>query len=120
MECVYKEKGREYPYLDCYGLCKYLYEKEHNVVIPDFNYTDVSSPDNEKYYLEELNNPKWVEVKQQKGAIVALRTNGHVKHCGYMVSDTEFVHIMKRTGVCRVKVTSPSWRNRIEGYYKYA
>jgi len=120
MECIYKSNGREYPYFDCYGLCKYLYKKEHGIDIVDFEYGDVNAPENEKLYLQELDNPKWQETPPKKGAIVALRTGGFVKHCGYMVSDTEFVHIMEKTGVCRVKITNPKWAHRIEGYYKYA
>lgn len=120
MQCKYTPNGREYPNFDCYGFVKYLYRKEHGIDIIDFNYDDVNSPENEKYYLKELNNPRWEEVKQQKGAIIALRTNGFIKHCGFMVNDTEFVHIMEKTGVCRVKVNSPSWRKRIVGFYKYA
>jgi len=120
MECKYTPNGREYPNFNCYGFVKYMYKKEHGIDIVDFIGTDEDANKNEEFYFKELNNPKWKEVKKQKGVIVALLTHGVVQHCGYMISDTEFVHIVKKAGVCRVKVTSPKWKHRIEGYYKYA
>lgn len=115
----YKANGRDLKGMDCYGLCKYLYKKEHGIDIVDFDYVDPDNPDNEKYFIESMNSPKWIKVKAQKGSIVALKVNGHISHCGYMVSDTEFVHIMKDSGMSRVKINTPKWRNRVVGYYKY-
>lgn len=106
--------------VDCYGLVKYYYEKEHGVKIVDFDYKDPNDPSNEHYFIESMNSPKWVKVEKQKGAVVALRVNGHISHCGYMVSDNEFIHIMKDCGVARVRCDSPKWKNRIVGFYKYA
>lgn len=117
-QCKYKEGGREFPNFDCYGFVKWLYEKEHKTVIQDFDYKDPDDPTNEKYFIECMNNPKWVKVKPQKGAVVPLRVNGRISHIGYMISDTEFVHIMKESGVVIAKITSDKWKNRIVGFYK--
>jgi len=119
MECKYKANGREYPYFDCYGLVRYMYKKEHNIDIIDFDYKDPDDPKNEHYFIDAMNNTKWTRVKPQKGVIVGLRVNGRISHCGYMVSDTEFLHIMKNSGVARAKINSPKWKNRIVGFYKY-
>jgi len=118
---AYEAGGRDIETgVDCYGLVKHLYEQEHGVEIVDFDYKDPNDPQNEKYFVESMNSPKWVKVPQQKGAVVGLRVNGHISHCGYMVSDNEFVHIMATSGLARVNVNSVKWKNRIVGFYKYA
>lgn len=119
-EVEYKAGGRDInDGVDCYGLVKYLYEKEHNKTIIDFDYVDPDNPENEKYFIESMNNTRWVKVKPQKGVVVGLRVNGRISHCGYMVSDREFLHIMKDCRVARAKINSPKWENRVVGFYKY-
>lgn len=119
MQCTYEPNGRTYPNFDCYGLVKYLYKKEHDIDIIDFDYVDPDDPNNENYFIASMNSTKWVKKPAQKGTVVSLRVNGTISHCGYMVSDNEFLHIMKNSGVARVKINNPKWKNRIVGFYKY-
>jgi len=119
MNAVYKANGRTYPYFDCYGMVKHLYKQEHGVDIVDFDYVDPDDKENEKFFYESLENPRWEKVQPKKGAVVAMRVNGAVTHCGFMVNDKEFIHIMERTGVDRVKINSPKWKQMIVGFYKY-
>ncbi len=119
IDIKYRPNGREYPFFDCYGLVKYMYKKEQNKEIVDFDYKDPDDPRNEKYFIESMNSSKWVECEPCKGATVALRVNGHVSHCGYMINDKEFMHIMNATGVVRAKVNSVKWKNRVVGFYRY-
>ncbi len=120
MNCVYKPTARNYPFFDCYGFVKWLYEREHNVEICDFDYIDPNDAENEKYFIESMNSLNWVKVLPQKGAIVALKVDGHISHCGYMTSKREFVHIMEKTGVARIKINNPLWADCIVGYYKWS
>jgi hypothetical protein len=96
-----------------------MYKKEHGIDIVDFDYVDPNNPENESFYIDSLENPKWTKTESKKGSIVALKVNGYVSHVGFMVSDTEFIHIMKECGVVRAKINYHKWRNRVVGFYKY-
>lgn len=120
MIVMYKAGGRDIKTgVDCYGWVKHRYQEEHGIDIVDFDYVDPNDRENEKYFVESMNSPRWKEVKAQKGAVVALRVNGYISHCGFMESDKEFTHIMESSGVARAKVSNPKWRSRVVGYYKY-
>ncbi len=120
MNIKYRPNGRDVKTgLDCYGLVSYMYKKDFDKTIVDFDYKDPDDPKNEKYFIESMNDPKWIKCKPQKGAVVGLRVNGHISHCGYMINDKEFIHIMNTTGVVRAKINSVKWKNRVVGVYKY-
>lgn len=119
MQFIYKNNGRNYPEFDCYGLIAYLYKKDFGIDLVDFNYINSNDTTNSLIFHREMNSKSWERVDAQKGTIVALRVNGRASHCGYMVSDNEFVHIMQNVGFSRVNINNPKWKNRIIGYYKY-
>ncbi len=119
MQAVYVANGREFPFFDCYGVVKYLYKEEHNIDIIDFEYIDPADPKNEKFFFESLDNPRWTEVKPKKGVIIALKTAGHINHCGYMISPTKFLHIMGKPGVIVGDIEALNWKHRIVGFYSY-
>jgi len=119
MTIPYKSHGRDERGVDCYGLVKLLYKQEQGIDIVDFDYKDPNDPQNEHFYFDNLENPRWRKVEPQKGCVVALRAMGYISHCGYMVSDTEFLHITEKTGVARVSIFSPKWEKRIVGFYKH-
>ena len=118
-KAIYKAGGRNLPHIDCYGLVSHMYKKDYNIDIIDFDYIDPNNPQNEKYFIESMNSPRWIKVEPKKGAVVALKVNGYISHCGYMVNDKEFIHIMKDSGVVRAKINSDKWKNRIVGYYTF-
>ncbi len=119
-DIVYKDKGRVYPEFDCYGFISYLYKKEHNIDITDFEYKSPNDVKNEKLYYESLKTGAWESVEPQKGVVVALKVNGYISHVGFMLNSKEFIHIMAGSGVRINKITSPQWKNRIVGFYRYA
>ena len=118
-QAQYEANGREYPLLDCMGFLIYMFKTQQNKDIIDFDYKDPNNPENEKYYHEGLNGNHWKPSAPKKGCAVALRVNGYISHVGYMVNDKEFIHIMKETGVVKVKIKSPKWAKRILGFYTY-
>ncbi|NOX15955.1 MAG: C40 family peptidase [Epsilonproteobacteria bacterium] len=118
--CIYKDGGREYPYFDCYGFVKYFYKKHNGVDMIDFIYQKADDVGNEKLYYEHLKDSRWKRSEPQKGAVVGLRVNGYISHIGLMLNKTDFIHIMKSSGVRINKITHPQWKNRVVGFYKYA
>ena len=118
-KAIYKAGGRDFPLLDCYGLVKYLYKKNLGVDIIDFDYKDPDNPENEKFFVESMNNPQWVKCKPKNGAVVGFKVNGYIAHCGYMINEKEFLHIMKNSGVALGNIKSDKWKNRVVGFYSF-
>ncbi len=118
-ECKYKDKGREYPDFDCYGLVKYLYKIENGIDIIDFEYNKSNDRANEMLFKNTIKTTKWKKAAPQNGVVVVLKVNGYTSHIGFMIDDRRFLHIMGHSGVKVGNIQDIAWRNRIMGYYKY-
>ena len=74
----------------------------------------------------EFSQGRWVRCESQPGAMVLF--NMPVKlgdkkvlattHCGFMVSQTDFIHAWEKTGGVTVE-RMPDWVRRIEGFYTF-
>ncbi|MBS0150464.1 MAG: C40 family peptidase [Nitrospira sp.] len=53
------------------------------------------------------------------GGVVELRTNEHPAHVGFLVSETEFLHSMRKTGAVLCRLDREPWCHRIVGFYVY-
>jgi len=62
---------------------------------------------------------QYVEVEPAAHTLVVFKVMGKISHVGYMINDKEFVHILAGRNVALEKISSPTWRNRVVGYYKY-
>lgn len=115
----YVNNGRDFKGCDCYGLVKLMCKEMDNKEIPNYIYEDAQSPDNGKIYKEELKKGKWVRCEAKKGAMILLRIDGIANHCGYMIDDTKFIHITKKTGVAMASINDSMFKNRIIGFGEF-
>ena len=115
----YKNRGRDFNGCDCYGLVKIMAKHEDGVELPDFIYDNSQDNSNGRFYKEELKNKKWVKVEPCKGAIVLLRIEGVDKHCGYMINNHQFMHILGEAGVNIGSIKDNTFKDRVVGFWKY-
>lgn len=76
--------GREYPYLDCWGLIVDVYREILDINLHD--YTDLTQRDMSKGLMYERESGRFAEVKEpQDYDIVAFFINGRLYHVGLWI-----------------------------------
>ena len=76
--------GREYPYLDCWGLIVDVYREILGIKLHD--YTDLTQRDMNKGLMYERDSGRFAEVKEpQDYDIVAFFINGRLYHVGLWI-----------------------------------
>lgn len=76
--------GREYPYLDCWGLIVDVYREILGIKLHD--YTDLTQRDMSKGLMYERESGRFAEVKEpQDYDIVAFFINGRLYHVGLWI-----------------------------------
>lgn len=76
--------GREYPYLDCWGLIVDVYREILDIKLHD--YTDLTQRDMNKGLMYERDSGRFAEVKEpQDYDIVAFFINGRLYHVGLWI-----------------------------------
>ena len=77
--------GREYPYLDCWGLIVDVYREILDIKLHD--YTDLTQRDMNKGLMYERDSGRFVEVKEpQDYNVVAFFINGRLYHVGLWIN----------------------------------
>lgn len=76
--------GREYPYLDCWGVIVDVYREILGIKLHD--YTDLTQRDMSKGLMYERESGRFAEVKEpQDYDIVAFFINGRLYHVGLWI-----------------------------------
>ena len=76
--------GREYPYLDCWGMIVDVYREILGIKLHD--YTDLTQRDMSKGLMYERDSGRFAEVKEpQDYDIVAFFINGRLYHVGLWI-----------------------------------
>jgi Putative phage tail protein/NlpC/P60 family len=116
----YKQKGRDFNGIDCWGLLRLVYSEEFNINLPSFatEYTQediVRIQDLIAQYKEgwqQLDSP-------EEGCAVLFRILGTESHIGIATSSTHFLHAREKHSVVVESFESTAWKNKIVGYFKY-
>ncbi len=92
--------------IDCFNLCKFVYEKELNIVIPYSSHdfckivdSDWSNKTHKQLFLEASNNGDWVEIQNLKPFDIILMSVGStniVNHCALYVGDNKILQTIER------------------------
>lgn len=117
----YKEKGRDFDGVDCYGLNYLIYKNEIDLLIPSYADDYQSAEDGRELgLLINKEKVKWIKVDiPEIFDGVLIRMKGHPMHCGMYIGDGLFIHCLKGSGVTIEKIDSITWKNRILGFYRY-
>lgn len=117
----FEDKGRG-PKYDCWGLCRFHYYEEYQILLPSYVESYSTSQDQKEIavLISGECRKDWIEVlSPQVGDIVTLRVLGEPWHCGVMVEPKRFLHIMRGINSCIERLTSPVWARRIDGFYRH-
>ena len=116
--------GRGPDNFDCWGLVKYIYEKEYKIYVEDYF---ISALDTlrvaETMATEKI--LKWEKINMpEESDLVTIsmdftRPRGFVNHVGIYLGDGKFIHTRLKTGALIENINDIKWKSRIEGYYRY-
>lgn len=118
----YKENGRDFDGIDCWGLARLVYKEELGIELPSF--AEEYDVGDTREYLQELiaqHKEGWEPVDTpSKGTMVLFKILGNESHVGVAVSETHFVHARDGYDSSLESFSSAGWKSRIVGYYKYS
>ena len=117
----YKEKGRDFDGVDCWGLVRLFYKNEFKIDLPSFS-SEYTQTDVQR--IEELiaqYKEGWESTEQpEEGSIVLFRVLGSESHVGIVVNKEQFLHVRENQDSAIENFDSPFWKKRIVGYFKYS
>ncbi len=120
----FRADGRGRDGLDCWGLVVMVYRERFGIGLPEFPgaYPD-ESPESLRNAagVARAERERWRRVEVPvEGDVALLRLQGLPCHVGIVVSKTAMLHVMAGIESCVEKFTGPQWKDRIEGFYRYA
>jgi len=120
----FKNLGRDFFGVDCYGLLWLIYKEERNIKLPD--YTDLQYCRRE-YCTEKLeghilnNLDIWQKIKGPPKIYDGLlfRTNKvFVSHIGLYIGNNRFIHAQRKHHSMTSKLEGP-WKERLYSIMRY-
>lgn len=118
------EKGRDRSGADCWGLVRLVLEEQYGIVgLPGYEdgYRDTLDRSGIADAVRSGLLEGWEPATEPgAGVLVILRLAGRPWHCGVMANRTWMLHTVAGAGVCNERIDSMLWRNRVEGFYRYA
>lgn len=121
----FKEKGRDEWGCDCWGLVRYIYQKERGIELPSYLEDYQTTSDSESISGKISNEKKlhWQDIKHGKEQVfdvVLLRMLGLPMHVGLVTQKGYMLHTSRESGTCHVKYNNIQWEKRVLGFYRYA
>lgn len=117
----YKEKGREFDGVDCWGLVRLFYKNEYQIDLPSFSSEYTQTDTGRIQELIAQYKEGWEQIEQpEEGSIVLFRVLGSESHVGIVVNETQFLHVRENQDSAIETLDGSMWKKRIVGYFKYS
>ena len=117
----YKDHGRGFDGIDCWGLVYLIYLHELGISLPTYSEDYQTVAESKRIgalVVKERKNWSKVNVLE-KFDVVVIRMRGFPMHCGIYIGDGKFMHCLKGVNTTVEKIEASSWKSRIEGFYRY-
>lgn len=123
----YKEFGRDFNGVDCYGLVALIYKEEKGLVIPDYtelayNKTRYDIKSQEEHILSSM-GIKWVmsdNIKPFDALIFNKRSNCKItSHIGLYIGNNKFIHVLENFPSHIERLSNPIWKSKLYGVMRF-
>jgi hypothetical protein len=123
MGIPFKEKGRDFSGVDCWGLVYLIYKMERGIELFSYDQDYESTKDYKQILrlmmIETANHWEPIGIPEEFDS-VSVRMQGEPWHCGLMLNSTQMLHIEHELVYPVIsRVARPNWKHRILGYYRY-
>lgn len=116
----FSDRGRTIQGLDCWGLVRLWYDRELGIILPAFTGYRSATESQRIAQIVDGEKPRWQKVEDPgTGDVVVLQIGGHACHVGLYIENNKMLHITKGIDSCLEHLDASTWRNRIEGVYRY-
>lgn len=116
----YKHHGRTMEGLDCWGFLKLVYADLGFRLfdIEDLQYEKVWGLKGKDYFKDNYFHD-WdrAQVPEVLDGVLFLNSRGVANHAGVALAGRRFIHCC-RAGVVVSRLDDPSWKTKIEGFYR--
>ena len=122
----FKEGGRDWSGVDCYGLMGLFLRTEFNILIDDcsdeYDSLDYSEPAVREQISGLLDGgmDDWQPVYEQQAYDgILLSIAGRPLHVGIVIDKRYMLHIEKGINACLERYDTAQWKSRIIGFYRH-
>jgi cell wall-associated NlpC family hydrolase len=117
----FKEKGRDYNGVDCWGIAYLIYRDILGIELP--TYTEQYRNTMDRKEIANLwgttDYEGWEKVNiPEPYDLVQIRMLGVPMHVGIYIGNNKFLHCLENIGTTIGRINSSEWRDRIVGYYR--
>jgi cell wall-associated NlpC family hydrolase len=128
MTLRFRDGGRDWKGVDCWGLVRLIYREELGIELPD--YGDVSARDLgavARHVTRDSLLPPWNRVEDPaafdgvsfRGAAIRAVDRQAGMHVGLMIGSRRLIHIDEGAGVQVAPIDHPSFRHRILHFVRH-
>lgn len=117
------EKGRDASGVDCWGLVKIIYQKERNIILPDYTeyYQTTQDRDILAKTIREERSTKWLDVNEPKMFdVIILKMGGVPMHVGIVTKPNFMIHSARGIGTTHESFANIKWKHKVIGFSRYA
>ncbi len=124
----FKDLGRNFEGVDCYGLIALIYEKEKDILIPDYtellygqDRCDIKTK--QDHILESI-GISWVKTEGKLKPFDVLIfnkgcTSKIAAHVGLYVSNGKFIHVLEDFPSSLERFDNPFWKSKFYGAMRW-
>jgi probable lipoprotein NlpC len=124
----FKDLGRDFSGVDCYGLVALVYEFEKNVIIPDYTELlynkDRHDIKEKKEHILETLGVYWLKVKDKLKPFDVLVFNKScnskiASHVGLCIGKGKFIHVLEDSPSRIERLDNPLWKTKFYGALRW-
>lgn len=121
----FKNHGRGFSGVDCWGLVLLVYKEERGIIMPDLGdlYSDAYARCEVDSTVTQAMGAPWtmvVEPGQEKPFDVLVFKRGGLKtHVGIWVEKGKMLHALEGVGVCVERYENIQWKHKLQVVLRY-
>jgi len=115
----YKDHGRSFEGVDCWGLIYLIYKTEYNIILPTYD-TYITSGDIKTVSRTIINNlHQWQAITSpQFSDIIILNIAHQPTHVGFVIDNNKMLHVLQGCNSVIESYNNPMWKKRIFGFVR--
>ena len=121
----FKDKGRDFSGVDCYGILHLAYKEILGIELPSFidDYVNAGDTKASRRVIKDIilaQKHHWNKIDHYYQAldVVLFRFGDLETHLGLMINNKKFIHCEKKINTVVERLDSVKWKKRIEGIYR--